>query len=176
MSDNIVVIGKITGPWGIKGWVKLLSFTDPRDNISEYAHCLCKQGNEWKNIEFTTIRPQGKSIVGQISGIDDRDQALAFRGAELGVPIAELPALEQGEFYWHQLIGLTVVNEFTGERQVLGTVERMMATGANDVMVVAPNAQSIDAKERLIPWAPGVYVSDVDADAGVITVRWDAEF
>ncbi len=176
MSDDVVVIGTIAGPWGIKGWVKLLSFTEPRDNISEYLRCLCNRGDGWQEFEFDEIKPQGKSIVAHIAGVDDRDQALAYRGAELGIAKAGLPELDSGEFYWHQLIGLSVVTDFTGEPQLLGEVAQMMATGANDVMVVRPTAASIDQRERLVPWAPGSYVTDVDVDKGEIRVQWDPEF
>ncbi len=176
MSDEVVVIGAVAGVWGVKGWVKLLSFTEPRENISAYLRCLCNRGAGWQDIEFDAMRPQGKSMIGHIVGVDDRDAALAYRGAELGIATSELPALAEGEYYWHQLIGLDVMADYDGETRLLGRVERMMATGANDVMVVQPTDRSIDARERLIPWAPGVYIAQVDEAKGEITVRWDPEF
>ena len=87
-----------------------------------------------------------------------------------------MPALDEGEYYWDQLQGLAVYTQFNGERQRLGVVSKLFETGANDVLVVLGDAQSIDQRERLVPYVPGQFVLSVDLQAGEILVDWDPEF
>lgn len=111
-------------------------------------------------------------MIAHIKGVDDRDSAELLRGCDIAVPLSELPALDEGEYYWHQLEGLTVVSRGS----VLGRVDHLMETGSNDVLVVKPCEGSVDRRERLIPWVRGQYVISVDLERAVIEVDWDPEF
>lgn len=109
-------------------------------------------------------------------GIDDRDDAALLGRAEIEVDKAELPELPDGEYYWHQLIGLKVIANAAGAELLLGRIADMMETGANDVMVVRPIEGSIDDRERLIPYVPEMYVVGVDLNTSEVRVDWDPEF
>ena len=110
-------------------------------------------------------------------GIDDRDLAAQYTAADIAVERELLPELDDGEYYWSQLEGLVVFSQFDGgERQRLGVISKLMETGANDVLVVVADAQSIDQRERLIPYVPEQFVLSVDLEAGEMLVDWDPEF
>ena len=165
-----VVMGKIGAPWGVKGWVKLFSFTNPAENLLDYRSFWVAGSNGLKPLEFVAMRSQGGDFVGQIKGCEVREQAAGFTGVELLVEKSDLPALDEG-YYWHQLEGLRVV---TLGGQDLGTVQYLMETGANDVMVIKGDGQSVDRVERLLPWLRGRVVTEVDLTKRVIKVDWDA--
>lgn len=130
-----------------------------------------RQG-EWQPLEFDDGQQHGKGLVAHIVGIDDRNDAELLKGCEIAVAREQLPALEAGEYYWHQLEGMRVESRGC----CLGRVDHLLETGANDVLVVKPCEGSVDARERLVPWVQGQYVLSVDLDRGVIEVDWDPEF
>lgn len=167
------MIGQITSVFGIKGWLKVYSYTDPREGILDYRLWTLVLDGKRVPTEVVEGRRQGQGIVVRLKGIDDREQARSYAGAEVRVPLAELPALAQGEYYWYQLEGLQV---FTVQDECLGYVHHMMETGANDVLVVVANEASIDQRERLIPYLPDQVVTEVNLSAGRLTVDWDPEF
>ncbi len=175
-SEELIVVGKVSSVYGVKGWVKLYSFTEPMSNLLDFSQLYIKRGGQWQPTSITEGRQHGKSLVASLKGVDDREQAKALAGSELAVSQSELPALAAEDFYWHQLEGLQVLTEIDGVRQLLGVVDHMMATGANDVMVVHPCEASIDQQERLLPYVPGIYVKSVDLEAGTILVDWDPTF
>ncbi len=168
MADQTLLeLGKISGVFGVKGWVKVYSHTDPREGITRYSPWHLKQKGQWREIEVEAGQRQGKTVIAKLKGIDDRDEAQLLTGATIAVHPEQLDSLGEDEFYWHQLEGLKVVNT---EGVELGTVSHMMETGANDVMVVKGD------QERLIPFTQGHAVVSVDLDGGVVTVDWDADF
>ncbi|MBC6903863.1 ribosome maturation factor RimM [Saccharophagus sp. K07] len=175
VPSTSIVVGQLAGVFGVKGWVKVRSFTQPEKNILEYNPWRIKTATGIKTLEVDAynLRPQG--LVVHFKGIDDRDIAAQFGRAEIEVDAAELPELPAGDYYWHQLIGLKVITE-EGAPQILGVVSEMLETGANDVLVVRPSPDSIDARERLVPYVPDLYVRKVDLDARAIYVMWDPEF
>ncbi len=175
-SSNLVNVGRITAVYGIKGWVKVHSYTEPQDNLFEYHPWFIKTKHGVKQIEIDEARPHGDAYVAHIVGVDDRDLAAAYTAADIAVERDLLPELEEGEFYWNQLEGLAVVSSFNGEPERLGVVSKILETGANDVLVVQGDAQSIDQRERLIPYVPEQFVLSVDLDKGEILVDWDPEF
>lgn len=175
-SEELIVVGKVSSVYGVKGWVKLYSFTEPMSNLLEYSQLYMQRGEQWQPVSISEGRQHGKSLVVALEGVDDREQAKALAGSELAVSRSELPDLPKDDFYWHQLEGLQVLTEVEGVQQLLGVVDHMMATGANDVMAVQPCDGSIDQQERLLPYVPGVYVKSVDLDAGMILVDWDPAF
>jgi 16S rRNA processing protein RimM len=171
-----LVVGQLAGVFGVKGWLKVKSFTQPQENILQYTPWRLRtpSGLKFVEVDAHQLRPQG--LIVHLKGLDDRDEAAQIARYEIEVDVAKLPELQPGDYYWHQLIGLTVITSFTGQDQVLGEVADMLETGANDVLVVAPRAGSADRRERLIPYVPDVYVQSVDLSAREIRVWWDPEF
>lgn len=169
-----IELGKVVGVWGVKGWLKIYSYTRQRQDIGQYDRWLLvhagKSGNS-TDVEVTQCRLQGQNVVAKLKDIDDRNAAEALIGRIIYIDEHQLKPLPDGEFYWFQLVGMDVV---TLSGQILGVVDSMMETGANDVFVVhgAEDGQSV---ERLIPYIDSV-VSNVDFDNNQITVDWDAEY
>jgi 16S rRNA processing protein RimM len=166
-SLDWVVVGRIEGAYGVKGWVRVRSFTDPPDNLQNYAPWQLRLARGPRECERLAMRAHGKGYVAQLAGVEDRDAAAALGGVEIEVPRECLEPVTDGEFYWNDLIGLEV-ETLTGDR--LGQVQRMMETGANDVMVVTGE------RRRLIPFVHGGVVREVDLEAGTIRVDWDPDF
>ena len=177
VADEKLIVGKISGVYGVKGWVKVYSDTDPRDGITAYNPWYLQQGghgkSEWRQINVEDGRRQAKTVIAKLEGVDDRDAAMQLTGAKIAIRPDQLQALGKDEFYWRDLIGLRVVNK---EGIELGTVVRMMETGANDVLVVDAGEAGKSHKERLVPWTPGQAVLEVDLVAGQLRVDWDADF
>lgn len=171
-TDDLVVIGKIGAVHGVRGEVKIHSFTDPVDNLLEYPQWTLRRDGEVKQIKLTSVRFQGKGLVAKIQGLDDREIARTYAGFEICVPRSDFPELEEGEFYWYQLIGLQVIDQ---NQQLLGRVDHLLETGANDVLVVKPCAGSLDGRERLLPYTEQCVLA-IDLAEGKISVEWDADF
>lgn len=171
-----IVVGQIVGVFGIKGWLKIKSFTEPMENILRYSpwELRLPSGLKRFQVEEFAQRPQGIAV--KLKGIDDRDQALALGKAQIYVERAQLARLEAGEFYWSQLIGLRVVSQFNEAEIDLGVVQGLLETGSNDVLVVRGDERARDLQERLIPYLPGQFVLDVNLELGVIRVDWDPDF
>ena len=167
-----VELGKLVGVWGVKGWVKLHSYTRNRADISQYKTWYLQAPRskaEPTPISVLQCREQGPGIVAQFEGVTDRDQAMAMSGQVIFVKQSDLPKLPTGEFYWQQLIGLTVKNQ-TGD---IGQVKSILETGANDVLVCS-NAEQGKA-DVLIPYTDEV-ILEFDVDAGAMIVDWDPGF
>lgn len=171
-----IVVGQIVGVFGIKGWLKIKSFTEPMENILRYSpwELRLPSGLKRFQVEEFAQRPQGIAV--KLKGIDDRDQALALGKAQIYVERAQLARLEAGEFYWSQLIGLRVVSQFNEAEIDLGVVQSLLETGSNDVLVVRGDERARDLQERLIPYLPGQFVLDVNLELGVIRIDWDPDF
>ncbi|MDX1635991.1 MAG: ribosome maturation factor RimM [Marinobacter sp.] len=167
------VVGRITSVFGVKGWLKVYSYTDPLEGILNYRNWTAVFDGKRIPVKLEDGRRHGPGIVVKLRGIDDRDLAMTYCGADLVVPTSDLPPLPEGEYYWHQLEGL-VVESVDGEN--LGRVSHLIETGSNDVLVVQATESSIDQRERLIPYLPGQVVTSVDLAGGVIRVDWDVEF
>ncbi len=176
-SSGLLVIGKFTAVYGVRGWLKVHSYTEPMENLLNYPECYIEFKGRWQPLELAEGKRHGKGLVVHIKGIDGRDEAQAYCQCAIAIATTALPELAPNEYYWHQLQGLQVqVTSAQGERLVLGTVKEMMETGANDVLVVRGNKDSIDQRERLIPYLPKQVVKAVDIEAGTIEVDWDPEF
>ena len=160
-----VILGRISGLFGVRGWVKIHSFTDPREAILDYGTWLVESTGDWRTFEILEGRPHGKTIGARLDGIDDRDAAAEMVQATIGVNRSDMPALEEGEYYWSDLEGLTVQKE-SGE--MVGTVAYLIETGANDVLVVQKAGEEV-----LLPFVTGEVIKDVDLAAGVIRVDWE---
>jgi 16S rRNA processing protein RimM len=186
-----MLIGKIVGCFGIKGWVKIHAYTDPVENFLAYGVCTVKASDGRPGahdnalLEFDSGHRQGKGLVAHIKGVDDRTLAESYKGLELWAPASGLPKLESGDYYWHQLSGLKVwcadqdskveAGSEHDHRVLLGVVDHLIETGANDVLVVKACEGSYDKKERLVPYLPDDVVTRVDLDEAVIEVDWFLE-
>ena len=170
--EDLIVLGKITSVHGVRGEVKIYSFTDPIDNLLGYPAWTLKRDGEVKQVELVSGRLQGKILVAKLKGLDDREVARTFAGFDICVPRALLPDLDDGEYYWHQLEGLKVIDP---QGQLLGRLDHLLETGSNDVMVVKPCPGSLDDRERLLPYTEQC-VQKVDLAAGEMRVDWDADF
>lgn len=166
--EKFVLLGKIVGLHGVRGELKLESYTEPRMQIFRYQPWRMRSISGESTLEGCRGRAQRKGIVAELPGVTDRDAAAALVGSEIWVARSALPMPAPGEYYWSDLEGLEVI---TVEGVSLGTVSHLLATGANDVLVVR-NAD----RERLIPFLVGQFVTEVDLEAGRVTVDWDPEF
>lgn len=163
-SRQPVILGRIVGLFGVRGWVKVHSYTEPRAALLDYRDWLLCRDGAWEPVEVAEGREHGKGIVVRLQGIEERDAAAELLGRDIGVDRDTLPEAEDGQYYWADLEGLTVVHVDGTE---LGKVAYLMATGANDVLVVDGPV------ERLIPFVPETVILDVDLAAGVIRVDWE---
>ncbi|HSX20882.1 MAG TPA: ribosome maturation factor RimM [Gammaproteobacteria bacterium] len=164
----MVVVGKIGAPYGVRGWVKIFSFTEPLTNLFTYK-LLLQAPKELQAIAIEEFRAHGEGFVAKLVDIDDRDQAALLTNLQLVVDREDLPELETEQYYFADLIGLTVFNQ---DKIELGEVVEFFATGANDVMVV----QSAKNKQYLIPFVLDEYIIAIDLPAKRMQVEWDAEF
>lgn len=162
-------MGRVTGAFGVKGWVKVEPYTASPDSLVGYPRWWIEADGGWKALEIETSRAQDRTVAAKFAGCDDRDQAALFRGRQVGVARSEFPAAGENEYYWADLIGLEVVN---AQDEHLGTVSRVLDTGANAVLVV--EAQE-SGRERLIPFIAEV-VQEVDLAGRVIRVDWGADY
>ncbi|MDR2013153.1 MAG: ribosome maturation factor RimM [Rhodanobacter sp.] len=167
-GEKLVLLGKIVGVHGVRGELRLESYTEPRTQIFHYRPWLLRFAHGERSIDSCRGRAHGKGLVAELPGIANRDAAAALAGAEIWVKRSVLPAPKPGEYYWSDLEGLEVVNL---EGVSLGQVSHLLATGANDVLVV----RSAE-RERLIPFLIGRFVTAVNMDMGRLVVDWDAEF
>lgn len=166
MSDW-VILGRVSGLYGIQGWVRVFSHTEPREGITRYNPIFLKFQGEWRPFEIEAGRAQGAGVVLKLVGCDDRDQAATLLQCEMAVRRAQLPPPEPGEYYWADLEGLRVV---TLDGVELGTVRLLFATGANDVIVVQGE------RERLLPFIKDQVVVEVDLERRLLKVDWDPDF
>jgi len=172
-DSSKLLVGRLNSVYGIKGWLKVTSYTEPKDNLFAYQPCYIYRNQQWQEIEIAQWRRHNQGLVAQLKGIEDRESARALTGTDIFTESDVLPELTDGEYYWKDLIGLQVVNSL-GE--VFGTVDHLLETGANDVLVVKPSPHSIDDRERLIPYLLDQTVLEIDVKAKTIRVEWDADF
>lgn len=161
-----IAVGRIAGLYGVRGWVKVYSYTRPRENILRYSPWQLKVAGQWRTVAVLEGRVHGKTLVARLEGCEDRDSAASLLDCEIAVQRTQLPEPEPGDYYWSDLIGLRAV---TRDGQPLGTVSGLLETGSADVLVVQGE------HEHLIPYVPEVYVIKVDLEAGVITLDWHPE-
>lgn len=166
------MLGRVAGLYGVRGWVRVLSWTEPREALLEYGDCLLRRGAGWTESRLEEGRRHGKSVVAKFAGIDDRDTAAGLVGADIAVPREQLPETPEGQYYWAELEGLEVRHT---DGRLLGRVAYMLATGANDVMAVqgTSDREGDGNREILIPFVKDRYVLGVDLDEGVIDVDWE---
>lgn len=167
-TEKPVVVGRILGPWGIKGWLQIYSYTHPREGIFDYSPWYIDGADA--PLTPSDHKVSGKRLVIKLAGIDDPETAQAWANRDIAIDRGALPALEADEFYWHDLVGCEVINR---QGLSLGTVKSMLSTGAHDVMEIATSDQT---QACLIPFVFNVYVDQVDLDGGRILVDWPSEW
>ena len=166
-QDDIIIIGRLGAAHGVQGWMKLHSFTQPKENIFSYHPWLIQINSRWETVNNITSRQQGSGFIVKLPKLVNRDQAQEYTNTDIAINRAQLPELGENEFYWSDLQGLTAINE---SGIILGTVDHLIETGANDVLVIKGK------KEHLIPYLLGQFVKKVDLLEKTIHVDWDPEF
>ena len=164
-DKKVVTLGHVSGVHGVKGWVKIHSLTEPREAIFEYQPWLL--GDSLEEVRISQGKKHGSRLIALFENVNEREAAEGLVNRRIAVFRDQFPETEAGEYYWTDLVGLQVK---LGNGTPLGTIERLMATGANDVMVVKGD------RERLIPFIQGQYVTKVDLENGEVVVDWDADF
>lgn len=166
-TNKLVTVGRISGLYGVRGWVRIFSYTEPRENIIGYRPWQLQGSTGPKTIEVVEGRRHGKGVIAKLAGCDDRDCAAKMVGLDIAVYRDQLAATKPDEFYWTDLTGLDVR---TLQGVELGRVSHLIETGANDVLVVTGD------RERLIPFVQGSVIRNVDLDQGFMEVDWDPDF
>ena len=162
-----IIIGRVSNTYGVRGWIRLRSYTRPKDNVLSFPFWSVQLEGRWRQMTVLAARRQGRSLVAHLQGCDDVDTARGMLSAPLAVPRTLLPPLQHGEYYWTDLVGMTVR---TRAGVYLGRVQRLLETGANDVLVVQGE------RERLIPFIGQRVIKHVDVARRCIAVDWEREF
>jgi 16S rRNA processing protein RimM len=171
-SDNqslgdYLVIGRFGSVYGIRGWIKVHSFTTPSENILQYQPWKIYLSHSWQNLSIKETRFSSHQSIVQIEGCLTPEAARRYVGAEIGTSPDRLPTLPVGEYYWSQLIGLHVV---TTNGVELGIVDHLFETGSNDVLVIQGE------RTRMLPYLPNRVIQSIDLSLQKIVVDWDPEF
>ncbi|CAB5506491.1 16S rRNA processing protein RimM [uncultured Gammaproteobacteria bacterium] len=165
-SSKRLLVGTINGLFGVQGWVKIFSHTQPRKNILSYKPWHTQIDEQWQILEIVNGREQSKTIVAKIKDIDNREQARAMIGIDVYIEKSQLLKLKKGEHYWEDLIGLEVINR---SNFVLGKVQNLMETGVNHVLIVQGE------KEHWVPYIEP-FLCEVNIEKQQILVDWDEDF
>ena len=165
-NDKNVFVGKVSSPHGIKGWLKVISYTDPIENILSYKEWfIINEGGSKKTFSIEDSRIQGKKIIVKLDGIEDRDSAEDLKNKEILVSRIDLPKLEENTFYWNDLLDLSVLDK---KGKQIGKVDSLFETGSNDVLVIVN-----ENKERfLVPFIMEEVIRKVDLVKEFISIDW----
>jgi 16S rRNA processing protein RimM len=167
IDSDWVIVGRFGKVHGIKGLISVISFTEPRENILGYAQWHIKKNGQWQPVKRLTDEVTQKHILAQVEGYDIREDVASLTNFEIAVRRETLPTLALNEYYWHELVGMTVVHVNGG---LFGQVHEIMATGSNDVFIVQGE------RRYLIPYLIDDVVVDIDKEKRQITVNWDLDF
>ncbi len=176
----MVVMGRIVAPYGVFGWLKVVPDTEAFVGLFDYDTWWLGKGDDWRAYKVETAKVHNDVLVVKLLGIDDRDAAFACKSKQVAVPRAQLPAPEDNEYYWSDLIGVNVKNQ---QEINLGVITDVFETGANDVLAVQKSFDAVDVDknnkaqmvERLIPFIADV-VLNVDLATKTMLVDWDENF
>ena len=167
-SDEMVIMGRVAAPFGIKGWLRVTPYTHSPEDLLAYSELWLRvPGGEWRKCAISEAKVQSRSMLMALKGVTDRTDAEVYCRMEVAVPRSHLPPLGQDEYYWRDLLGMAV---FTTDGVDLGKVEQIVETGANDVLVVRGE------RDRWIPFLLDHYVVSINLSDRKITVDWDPEF
>ena len=168
-ASDTLVIGKIGAPYGVKGWVKVTSYTHDLDGVFAYTPWLLGQVQEGKEYVVDQWRIHNKGLVAKLIGVETRDDAESIKNLEISIKAEQLPQLDDSDFYWRELVGMQVI---TDKGYNMGVIKELFETGANDVLVVRASESSIDDRERLIPYIESEVIARIDLDDALIEVNW----
>ncbi len=163
---QLITLGKIGKTYGIKGWFKVISFTNPAENILNYPTWTLKHPRSTEVVAIEASRPHAGGFIAKIKGCETPEEARLYTNAEIQIPKEELPELAPDEHYWHDLIGIEV---YDLNNKKLGVIDEVMATGANDVLRLKGES------ECLIPYIPQV-IQTIDLENKRLIVDWDPNF
>ena len=166
LSGTPVILGEISGLFGVHGEVRVFDFSRRRGDILNFDPWMIGKDNGWQQVSVLKARHHLDTLVAQLEGFSDREVSRGLIGATIAIRDEQLPELDDGEYYWHQLEGLSVINE-SGEE--FGIVEKMMETGANDVLVIRGRQQ------LLIPYTSSTIIN-VDLLERQIRVNWELDY
>ncbi len=161
-----IITGKVGATYGIKGWLKVYSYTEEAAQILQYKPWYLAEGPNWQAFELEDGRQHGKAIVVKFPGIETPEEARKLTGRAIAIQREQLPVLPENEYYWADLEGLTVLDQ---NGQILGQIAYLIATGSNDVLVIRDQA----GKERAIPYLPGTVIKKIDLKEQRMVVDWD---
>lgn len=168
-NDDLVVMGRLGRPVGLKGQVKLYPFSKDISQLIDYQPWYMKNSQDsWQIVDCSDVTLRDKFLLVSIKGVLSKEAAQALTHNEIAVPRTALPVLPEGEYYWRDLIGLQVVN---ADGCPFGLVTELMETGANDVLIV-----KLGDKKRLIPFLLDEFILSIDITNKMITVDWDEDF
>lgn len=163
-----LIVGRIGRIYGVKGWLKIFSFTRPTKNIFSYSPWFLKINDTSHAINFEKFRKHGEDFLVKFLGIDNPEDASHYINHDIVITEEQLPQLNDGEHYWRDLISLKVINQ---NGFLLGKVTDLIETGANDVFVVTNN----DKHKILIPYVKGLYIRNIDLRTQTINVDWEVD-
>lgn len=167
----MVVMGRIVAPYGVLGWLKILPDTETLDSLFDYPTWWVGKGEQWRELKVESLKIHNDVLLAKLAGVNDRDMAFACKGQQVAVPREDLPEPDENEYYWSDLIGLSVKNQ---QNVDFGKITDVFETGANDVLVVNTDKEQGNI-ERLIPFIDQVVI-EVNLEAGTMLVDWDADF
>ena len=173
-QNNRIVMGKLGSTYGIRGWLKVFSYTDNAESIFDYSPWYLNQKGKWVEYKVESWKRHGQGYVCKLAGLDVREDAQLMTNFEIAIDPASLPELSEDEFYWRELFGMQV---FTTKGYDLGEVTDLLETGSNDVLVIKANLKdAFGQKERLVPYLEEQVIKEVDREARRIEVDWDPGF
>lgn len=167
MPNNIIPMGRVVGAFGILGWLKIKTDTQEEDSLGRYPKLLLNINHNWVNYKVEKFFAKAEVFHVKLEGISDRDQAALLRGTVVGIERDMFPKLPDNEYYWTDLIGLTVNNL---ANELIGTIESLMETGANAVLVIKNGD-----KQHLIPFVDN-YIINVDIKNQQVVVDWGLDY
>ena len=171
-QSNLICIGSIGKPRGLKGEFFLNSFCNPTENIIAYQSLIKIEDNNDFKIEY--IKKTNKKFLSKIENISDIDEAKQFTNKKLYLKDSDLPKLSDKEIYWHELKGMNVLVHKTNEH--LGVVKEMNNFGSDDCLVIISSKESIDNKDILIPFIKDKFIIKIDKVNKIIFVDWHKDF
>ena len=170
-KSNLICIANIGKPRGLKGEFYINSFCSPPENILEYKeYILCND----QNIEFDYIKKNNSKFLAKLKNVDSVDEIKEYTNIKLYISSENLPELKSEEVYWHDLKGMIVIG--LNKNEILGEVKELNNFGANDCLIVKPTPDSVDEKERLIPFIKEKFIDSIDKKERVLKVYWQSDY
>lgn len=172
--ENALVVGRLGSSYGIRGWLRIFSFTEEPESIFDYQPWFIERAGQWETLEIESWKYHNNDLIVKLAGYDEREKSATLTNCNILVESTLLPELEDGEYYWKDLMGCQVI---TTKGYDLGKVIELMETGSNDVLVVKANIKdAFGAKERLIPYLDDQFIKRIDLKTKQIEVDWDPSF